>query len=101
MSESWLESFDNFFEDMGPKPFPDASIERKDNNGNYEATNCKWATRKEQNRNRRYNVIKDKQEADHIRSLYSTGNYTQKQLAQMYQVDEPIIWQIVNNHTWT
>lgn len=45
--------FENFLEDMGLRPSPFHSIERKDVNGNYEPENCKWATKTEQSRNTR------------------------------------------------
>lgn len=50
----WLGAFgfQNFIEDMGDKPFG-LTLDRIDNNGNYESDNCKWSTRSEQNINRR------------------------------------------------
>jgi hypothetical protein len=50
--DRWLNSFENFLEDMGSRPYG-YSIDRIDVNGNYELSNCKWATSKEQLKNRR------------------------------------------------
>lgn len=55
--ERWRNSFENFIEDMGKKPSPKHSIERRENNGDYEPSNCHWATNEEQVRNKRTNVF--------------------------------------------
>ena len=53
--ERWLESFENFLEDMGPRPSKDHTIERRNNDGNYIFDNCYWATHSVQANNRRVN----------------------------------------------
>lgn len=56
--ERWLNSFENFFKDMGQRPTKIHSIDRYPNkDGNYEPTNCRWATPTEQARNIRSNVL--------------------------------------------
>jgi hypothetical protein len=51
--ERWLASFQNFFADMGPRPSSKRSIERVNNDGNYESDNCIWALRRQQSCNKR------------------------------------------------
>lgn len=48
--------FSKFYQDMGPRPTPNHSIDRKKTNGNYTPSNCRWATLQEQNDNRRSNL---------------------------------------------
>ena len=52
VAEEWKNDFAKFLEDMGPKPSPKHSIERKDNDLGYSRDNCIWATSRQQSRNR-------------------------------------------------
>jgi hypothetical protein len=53
----WMNSYKNFLADMGRKPSAQHTLDRKDGTKGYTPGNCRWATRKQQNRNKRTNRI--------------------------------------------
>jgi len=55
--DRWLNSYEDFLSDIGRAPTPNHSIDRINVFGNYEPGNCKWSNSKEQNNNRKSNVI--------------------------------------------
>ena len=54
--ERWL-VYENFRDDMGERPSPNHSVDRINNNGAYSPENCRWATREQQGRNKRNNIM--------------------------------------------
>ena len=54
MCAEWQQSFAAFYRDVGPRPTPLHSLDRKNNDGNYEPGNVRWALKSTQNRNKRH-----------------------------------------------
>ena len=59
VSDDWMESFDNFYRDMGSKPSKKHSLDRINPDGNYCKENCRWATALEQAHNKRIPIQKE------------------------------------------
>ena len=75
------------------------TIDRINNNGNYEPSNCRFLSKKENNRNRGC-VKLNQEEANEIRELHNTGEYSQKELAEKYNIKQVTISNIINFKIW-
>lgn len=86
--ERWQQNFQNFWDDMGPGYRPGLEIDRRDNNGNYSAENCRWATCMAQANNQRRNV----------RINTPAGRLTVAQASRLYKIGKTTLhYRIANN----
>ncbi len=90
-------SYENFLADMGEAP-AGLTLDRIDNDGDYEASNCRWVPQKVQVRNQRRNKL-NAQKIVEIKSLRSSG-FSPGYLAEWYGVHRHTIYSALNGKSW-
>ena len=95
----WL-SIENFIIDMGPRPSSIHQIDRKDNDGNYNAGNCRWVLPIDNLRNRSTTKL-NVEMVSAIKKQLSDGNISQKQIGEKYGVHQGTISKISRGTRWS
>jgi len=93
-----MNSVEAFLKDMGRRPSPQHSIDRKNNDGNYEPGNCRWAIQSEQNRNKRCTRLN----VDIVRKIRALAKDSHRlcEIARMLNVPYTSVKNVVLGYIW-
>ena len=94
----WVNDYRAFYAHVGPRPSPKHSIDRIDNDGNYEPGNVRWATRTTQSRNSRWPRLSEL-DADCIRYWHAAG-LSQGDLSFVFRLSGGHVSRVVNHKIW-
>lgn len=92
-------NFAAFAADMGPHPGRRLTLDRKNNNKGYFKSNCRWATRRTQSRNRNYCKLTSSHAAL-IRDLYKSGFIRQAAIAITFKISQSLVSQVITGRAW-